>query len=460
MPPRRPLCCRRIRDLRKCVFGRLQSAILIAIVSIAAGMLNVLFWEVALDTMAVDPLEQTSPAAGLRPSPLRLRCRVVGGYPNIFRLQFMANPPDEATGRRRDVGLTYAIYLWSLNLTIFLPIALASLAMAFLLRRRWLKRAEAGLQGQMADPIYCEAEKRHPLRLDGPAVEETDQLKLSCAVCVLHGLFSLPIALLFMLLPVSVPGVNELPDKEILEDPSWQRFFQYAIAVSAARELHDLASALILLVCVAASAGFRRRCASLLALRSSTDRSLLSEQFNKVDRRRRRLQYRALAWLRRCLPDLRRLPACVRTRSRRSLLTPRSLFSPADQPTWRWGAGWRFPGAATVASPPPPQPWSPLASPTASDGTVLSPRQDVDPDLLDALVQRHNAYAAEAVMSEEEEPLSDAGQTPASTLSPPSAAALRSPHLVSPTVAKQSSGRRYIKNQRTDFLGRRRLQDT
>ncbi|BHF84563.1 hypothetical protein SprV_0902771400 [Sparganum proliferum] len=423
-------------------------------------MMNVLFWEVGLDTMTVDPLEQGSPAAGLRPSPLRLRCRVVGGYPNILRLQLMANSPDEETGRRRDVGLTYAIYLWSLNLTIFLPIALASLAMAFLLRRRWLKRAEAGLQGQMADPIYCETEKRHPPRLDGPAVEENDQLKLSCAVCVLHGLFSLPIALLFMLLPVSVPGVNELPDKEILEDPSWQRFFQYAIAVSAARELNDLASALLLLVCVAASAGFRRRCASLLALRSSTDRSLLSEQFSKVDRRRRRLQHRALAWLHRCLPDPRRLPACVRTRSRRALLTPRALFSPADQPTWRWGAGWRFPGAASSPPPPPPQPWSPLASPTASDGTVLSPRQDVDPDLLDAVVQRHNAYAAETVMTEEQETLSDAGQAISFPLSPSSAAALRSPHLVSPTVTNQPSGRRYIKNQRTDFLGRRRLQDT
>ncbi|VDL92431.1 unnamed protein product [Schistocephalus solidus] len=460
MPLRRPLCCRRIRDLRKCIFGRLRSALLITIISTTAGMMNVLFWEVAIDKTASGSLEAALPRAGgggdgEHSSPLRLKCGVVGGYPNLFRLQFMTGLSNEWTGRDRpDAGLTYAIYLWSLNLTIFLPIALASLVLAFLLRRRWLKRAEEGLLRQMADPIYQETEKRRPARLEDPAREEDDQLKLSCAVCVLYGLFSLPIVLLFMLLPVSVPGVNELPDKEILEDPTWQRFFQYAIAVSAACEIRDLTSALLLLVCVAASVGFRRRCASLLALRSSCstrERNTLAQKFSRVDRRRRRLQDRVLASLRRGLTDIRGFPACLGRRSP-SRLTSHSLFSPAEQPTWRWGKGWRFPSTAT-SSPPPV--WSPIASPGASERTVLSPRLDMDPDLLDALVQQHNAYATERGTRTELEPLSATrGHTLSSPIFSPllpveAATSPQSPPLATPAVIKQSSGRRYIKNPRT-----------
>ncbi|VDM18192.1 unnamed protein product [Hydatigera taeniaeformis] len=310
--------------------GLFAKATAIILVSFVAGLMGINFWHVT---------DITLPGTS---DNVDLICSPIGGYQSGF--QFLS--PDG----------TLLLYDWVLNAVIFAPSTLGTIAFAFLLSRRLLSiQSQALLQsdvevgGRMAF-VYT----RHVIH----------RLQLVNGLCLLFGLANLPLVATRLLSVMTTPGVAELPDREILDDPTWQRMLHHATAIIICREFADMATTgLLFPTFMVISSTFRHRFLRLLRLKGP--HSLCGMDTHDFSRR-----FWGMA-------------------GRPQGQPPQPSFSPAkaDSPPvrWSWGKGWR-------------QSYSLPLSPPVVESTMAFGEQRLaegaDPDHLDAIVEQHNnAYA-------------------------------------------------------------------
>lgn len=204
---------------------------------------------------------------------------------------------------------------------------------------------------------------------------------------------------------------------QIQSDSSWVLFFQHNTAIQVATELADASTSLFLLVNLVVSRGFRRRLLSLLRLESHCNQRL----------RRALTTTRSSAgtW---CYGRMRPLKSCTSLKRRWHEQSPTwSLHHhQQQQPTWNWGKGWQYP-SQTISIP---EQNTSISEHDESQRSIpITPSSHtarLDPEELDLMVERHNAYAASSVDVEDEE--------------------VSSPIPAEPCYQQGRTSRRYIKN--------------
>lgn len=304
------------------LFSRVTAIVLMSFV---VGLVGINFWQVTDITLqgAFESVE--------------LICSPVGGYQSGFQLL------------SSDANLM--LYEWILNAVIFAPSTLGATAFALLLSRRLLAN-----QGQVVLQTEAEVGERIAFAYSRRVVH---RLQLAIAICVLYGLANLPLAAIRLLAVMATPGFAELPDREILSDPTWQRMLYHTTATIICREFADMATTgLLFPAFMVASSTFRHRFLRLLHLKGATS----SSKFG------------------RCLWG-----AAERPQEQPLQPSPSPTGAHSPPVRWSWGKGWRQSYSL---------PLSPPVTETVLDLGEEGMAEEVDPDQMDAVIEQHNnAYA-------------------------------------------------------------------
>uniref|UniRef100_A0A5K3FCJ2 G_PROTEIN_RECEP_F1_2 domain-containing protein n=1 Tax=Mesocestoides corti TaxID=53468 RepID=A0A5K3FCJ2_MESCO len=222
----------------KRMFGILPAATAVFLLSLAAGLVGINYWQVT-------DIEVTQPAHSLQ-----LRCTPAGGYQSGF--QFHANA-------------TLLFYQWAVNVAIFCPSCLTCIVWALVLWRRLLTNQNSLEMGARVGCVWSQ--------------RVVHRVQLVASVCGLYGLANLPIVATRLLTLMATPGAADLPDREIERDPSWQRMLQHTLATTICRELADaFTTALLLPVLLLSCRAFRRRFLQLLRLDGTASTLSLSRR--------------------------------------------------------------------------------------------------------------------------------------------------------------------------------------